>query len=159
MAWWCAPTNSGQRLEDYEVALIRQMNRLYNAGHLDALAELFTPLLPVYTDKGISLRATHADTKASLTNLRETALSRGAVRVEHRILGVHTSPKGTSKAVSVEWLYLGADGTPVATGEVKYYCGRDSYGIARILMVEYSKPAFPEAYSHLTPLSDGRTLN
>lgn len=146
-------------MEDYEVALIRQMNRLYNAGRLDALVELFTPLLPVYTDNGISLRATHADTKASLINLIETAKSRGVVHLEHKVLSVDSSPKGTSKTVFVQWHYLGADGTPVTTGEVKYYCGRDSYGIARILMVEYVTPAFPEAYADMPVSTDGRTLN
>jgi hypothetical protein len=146
-------------LEDYEVALIRQMNRLYNAGRLDALVELFAPLLPVYTDKGINLQATHAETKVSLTNLRETALSRGVVHLEHKIISVDSSPKGISKTVFVEWHYLGADGAPVTTGEVKYYCGRDTYGIARILMVEYVTPAFPEAYADMPVSTDGRTLN
>jgi hypothetical protein len=146
-------------LEDYEVALIRHMNRLYNAGQLDALVELFTPLLPVYTDNGISLKATHSDTKASLINLRQTAQSRGVVHLKHNILSVETSPKGTSKTVFVEWHYLGADGLPVTRGEVKYYCGRDSYGIARVLMVEYVTPAFPEAYADMPVSTEVRTLN
>lgn len=146
-------------MSDYERALIRQMNRLFNAGRLDALVELFAPVLPIYTNNGISLSATHADTKKSLLRLMEAARDLGSVLLEHEIKSVQVSPKSTSSVVFVAWNYLGADGHAVASGEVKYYCGRDPLGIARILMVEYVTPAFTEALSEVPRSKNSRVLN
>ena len=129
--------------------IIKLVNRYFNAGDADLIVDLFASRFPVFTDAGVSLMSKRADTRVSVERLMAAAKRHGTVRLEHRILSVEPSPRGESSIVRVEWTYLGANGQPVATGDVKYYCGKDTDGIIRILMIEYLKTACPEAISEM----------
>ena len=127
--------------------LITLMARYFNAGDADLIVDLFAAKFPVFTETGLSLMGTRSDIRVTLERLMAAARAGGVERLEHRILSTEPSSKGDSSIVRVAWRYLSPGGQLISDGDVKYYCGKDSDGIVRILMIEYIKTAFPDAVS------------
>ena len=139
--------------------IINLVTRYFHSGDSDLLVGLFADRFPVFTETRVSLTATRADTKVKVEPLIAAARQRGMICLESRIISVEPSPKGDSSIVRVEWNYIGTNDQPAATGDVKYYCGKDSVGVVRILMIEYMKTPCPNALSEMSRTPRSRTLN
>ena len=123
------------------------MARYFNAGDADLIVDLFAAKFPVFTETGLSLMATRSDIRATIERLIAAARANGVEKLEHRIISTEPSSTGDSSIVRVAWRYLSPSGQAISDGDVKYYCGKGSDGIVRILMIEYIKTAFPDAVS------------
>lgn len=129
-------------------AFIAHMERLFNEARVDELVEVFSERVPVYSEDGITLHATREDTEISIRRLIYAARAGGATDLAHRIRSVKPSRQGGTVA-HVTWFYRDRDGTNVATGEVRYFCGPDPDGVFRVQMIDYVKSAFPDALSKM----------
>ena len=123
------------------------MARYFNAGDADLIVDLFAAKFPVFTETGLLLMGTRSDIRVTIERLMAAARANGVDKLEHRIVSSEPSSNGDSSTIRVAWRYLSLGGQLISDGDVKYYCGKDSDGIVRILMIEYIKTAFPDAVS------------
>lgn len=132
------------------------MQDLFEAQDAAGMLELFTSPLPVYSDSGITLLSNREDTELALQSLIFEARAAGVRHQRRRVLGVHPSSMGQGTMYHLEWLFLGANGSVIATSEVKYYCGRVEDGALCVLMVEYISAAFPEILAEMPHVPEVR---
>ena len=132
------------------------MQDVFEAQDVEGMLELFTSPLPVYSDSGITLLSSREDTELALRCLIFEARAAGVRHQRRRVLGVKPSSMGQGTMYHVEWLFLGANGSVIATSEVKYYCGQEEDGTLRVFMVEYISAAFPEILADMPHVPEVR---
>ncbi len=120
--------------------LIDALNRLYFAGRFDELLEFFELPLPVYMASGIYLQPDREQVMGTIAQLRHSAVSGGATRLQHDIVSLRIS--GESPVALVHWRYFDAAEEVIGSSAVNYYCRPNPQGRLRVVMVEYLEHSF-----------------
>ena len=132
-------------MSDRLETLLQMITSRFNAGRPEDMARLFSDRLPVYSRDGFVLKLSRDETTRAIREVMDAARMAGTDHLRYDILGIHSRGSNGACAANVRWDYLRSDGIVVETGLVTYFCGQQSDGAYRVLMVEYEKPAFPPA--------------